>query len=74
MTVIPHPPYFSLFPQLKTKLKGRHFDTIDVIEAESQSVLYNLTKHSQRYFFDQMAAPIPEIMDGFLYKLNKIPA
>jgi hypothetical protein len=34
MTVIHHPPYFSLFPQLKIKLKGRHFDTNEVIEAE----------------------------------------
>jgi hypothetical protein len=34
-----HPPDFSLFPLLKIKLKGRHFDTTEVIEAESQVVL-----------------------------------
>jgi hypothetical protein len=50
MTVITHPPYspycdLSLFPQLKIKLKGRHFDTIEVIEAESQVVLNTLTEH-----------------------------
>jgi hypothetical protein len=45
MTLIPHPPYFSLFPLLKIKLKGRHFDTTDVIEAESQAVLNTLTEH-----------------------------
>jgi hypothetical protein len=28
----------SLFPRLKIKLKGLHFDTIEVIEAESQAV------------------------------------
>jgi hypothetical protein len=28
MTVVPYPPYFSLFPQLKIKLKDRHFDAI----------------------------------------------
>jgi hypothetical protein len=39
MTVIPHPPYFSLFPRLKIKLKARHFDTIEVNEAELQAVL-----------------------------------
>jgi histone-lysine N-methyltransferase SETMAR len=47
MTVVPHPPYspdltlcyFFLFSRLKIKLKGRHFDTIEVIEAESQAVL-----------------------------------
>jgi hypothetical protein len=46
MTVILHPPYFSLFPQLKIILKGRHFDTIEVIEAESQAVLNTLTEHN----------------------------
>jgi hypothetical protein len=29
------PPYFSLFSRLKIKLKGHHFDTTEVIEAES---------------------------------------
>jgi hypothetical protein len=46
MTVVPHPPYFSLFPQLNIKLKGRHFDTIEVIKAESQAVLNTLTEHN----------------------------
>jgi hypothetical protein len=40
--VVPHPSHlpdlaprdFSLFPQLKMKLKGHHFDTIEVTEAE----------------------------------------
>jgi hypothetical protein len=30
---------------LKIKLKGRHFDAIDVIETESQTILYTLTVH-----------------------------
>jgi hypothetical protein len=30
---------------LKIKLKGRHFDTTEVIEAESQTVLNTLTEH-----------------------------
>jgi hypothetical protein len=37
MTVVPHPPHFSLFLRFKIKLKGRHFDTTEVIEAESPS-------------------------------------
>jgi hypothetical protein len=37
MTVVSHPPYFSLFPRRKIKLKSRHFVTIEVIEAESQA-------------------------------------
>jgi hypothetical protein len=45
MAVVPHPPYISLFPQLKIKLRGRHFDTTEVIEAESQAVLNTLTEH-----------------------------
>jgi hypothetical protein len=31
-TVVPHPPYFSV-SQTEEKLQGRHFDTIEVIEA-----------------------------------------
>jgi hypothetical protein len=30
---------------LKIKLKGRHFDTVEVIEAESQAVLNALTEN-----------------------------
>jgi hypothetical protein len=32
MTVVPHSLYFPLLPWLKTKLKGRHFDTTEMIE------------------------------------------
>jgi hypothetical protein len=47
MAVLPHPTYspdlapcnFSLFPRLKIKLKGHRFDTIEMIEAETQAVL-----------------------------------
>jgi hypothetical protein len=47
MAVIPHPSYlpdlaphdFSTFPQLEIKLKVCHFDTTEVIEAESEAVL-----------------------------------
>jgi hypothetical protein len=46
MTVISYPPYFSLFPRLKIKLNGCHFDTTEVIEAESQAVLDTLIEHT----------------------------
>jgi hypothetical protein len=50
MTVVPHPPYspdlapsnFFLFPKLKMKLKGRRFQTVEKIQAESQAVLNTL--------------------------------
>jgi hypothetical protein len=45
MTVVPCPPSFSLFPRLKINLKGCHFDTIKVIEAESQAMLNTLTEN-----------------------------
>jgi hypothetical protein len=48
MTVVTHPPYASLFPRWKTKLKSRYFGTIEVIEAESQAVLNTLTEHYAR--------------------------
>jgi len=46
-TVVPHPPYspdlapsnFFLFPKLKMKLKGRIFQMLEEIQAESQAVL-----------------------------------
>jgi hypothetical protein len=49
-TVVPHP-FFSLiwplstflFPQLKLKMLGSHFDTIAVIEAEYKMVLNAFT-------------------------------
>jgi hypothetical protein len=45
MAIVFHPPYFSMFPWLKIKLKGHHFDTIEVIDAELQAVLNTLTEH-----------------------------
>jgi hypothetical protein len=45
ITVVPHPPYFSLFPRLKIKLKGRNFYTNEVIEVESQAVPNTLREH-----------------------------
>jgi hypothetical protein len=44
MTIAP-PPCFALLVRLKTKLKGRRFDTIEVMEAESQTVLNSLPEH-----------------------------
>ncbi|PNF22514.1 hypothetical protein B7P43_G14380 [Cryptotermes secundus] len=49
---VPHPPYspdlapcdFFLFPKMKIKLKGRRFDTVEEIQAETQTVLNTLTK------------------------------
>jgi hypothetical protein len=38
ITLVPTHPTF-LFPRFKIKLKGHHFDTTNVIEAESQAVL-----------------------------------
>jgi hypothetical protein len=38
-----HPPYFTLLPRLKINLKSRHFNTIEVMEAEPQAVLNTLT-------------------------------
>jgi hypothetical protein len=43
--VFPQPHYFSVFPRWKIKLKGRHFDSVDAIEAESRTVLNTLTEH-----------------------------
>jgi hypothetical protein len=37
------PPILFSASQLNIKLKGRHFDTTEVMEAESQAVLNSLT-------------------------------
>jgi hypothetical protein len=34
-----------LVPLLKSERKGRHFDTVEAIEAESQAVPNTLTEH-----------------------------
>jgi hypothetical protein len=44
-------PTFTLFPALKTKLRGCHFDTIEEIEAESQAVLNPFTEHDYQDAF-----------------------
>ena len=52
IAVIPHPLYspdlapcdFFLFSKMKLKLKGRRFDTITEIQAETQKVLNTLTE------------------------------
>jgi hypothetical protein len=40
---------------LKIKLKGRHFDTTEVIEAESRAVLNTLIEHDFQDAFKKMA-------------------
>jgi hypothetical protein len=52
MVIAPHPPYspgfapcdFALFPKLKTKLKGRRFETVSDIQGESQPALDSIRK------------------------------
>jgi hypothetical protein len=56
MTVIPHPSYSSLFPQLKVKLNSRRFNTIEVIKAESQTMLNTLTEHDFQNAFKNDSA------------------
>jgi hypothetical protein len=49
---------------LDIKLKGRHFDTIEVIEAESQAVLNVLTEHGFQNAFKKMEAALERCMRG----------
>ncbi|UYV77095.1 hypothetical protein LAZ67_14003243 [Cordylochernes scorpioides] len=57
---IPHPPYspdlapndFCLYPKLKINLKGRKFDNVDMIQAESKATLRNLSKSDFISCFD----------------------
>jgi histone-lysine N-methyltransferase SETMAR len=53
MVIAPHPPYspdlvpcdFALFPKLKMKLKGRHFERVSNIQRESQAVLNSIKEN-----------------------------
>jgi hypothetical protein len=61
MAVIPHPPYspdlapcdLFLFPKMKVKLKGRRFDPMEGIQAESQRVLVTLTENGFQVAFQK---------------------
>jgi hypothetical protein len=60
MVIVPHPPYlsdsapcdFALFPKLKMKLKGRHFETVSDIQRESQAVLDRIKENDFHGPFD----------------------
>jgi hypothetical protein len=61
MAVIPHPTYSLdltpcdfLLPKIKLKLKGRRFDTIEEIQAESQRVLDTLTEKDFQEAFQKL--------------------
>jgi hypothetical protein len=56
----PPPTYVSLFPRLKLKIKGCHFDTVDVVEAELQVVLNTLTEHDFQDSFKKMTETLVE--------------
>jgi hypothetical protein len=53
MVIVPHPPYspnlascdFALFPTLKMKQKGRHFETVSDIQRVSQAVLNSIKEN-----------------------------
>jgi hypothetical protein len=62
---VPHPSYFFLFPRFKIKLKGVQFDTIEVIEAESQVELNTLTEHNFQGVFKKMAEALDAEGDFF---------
>jgi hypothetical protein len=55
---------------LKIKLKGRYFDTIEVIEAELQAVLNTLTEHNFQDAVKKMAETLGAVLicgrDNFL--------
>jgi hypothetical protein len=64
MTVVPRPFYFSLFIRLKIKLKGRHFDTIEMFEAESLTVLNTPTEHDVQDAFKNGTGNIAFMQKG----------
>jgi len=69
IAVIPHPPYspdlapcdFFLFPKMKLKPKGRRFDTIEEIQAESLRVHDTLTKKDFQEAFPKMEETVEPV-------------
>ena len=65
MIALPHPSYspdldlsdFWLFPNRKSRLKGRWFDDIDEIQEESQTVLNSITMVGLQHYFQQWEKP-----------------
>jgi len=61
LPVLPHPPYspdlapcdFYLVPNLKSKLKGHHFGTMENIQKIVTNELNTLTENDFKYFYDQ---------------------
>jgi hypothetical protein len=54
MVIVPHPPCssdFTLFPKLKMKLKGQHFETVCDIQRESQAVLDSIKENDSHSVF-----------------------
>jgi hypothetical protein len=78
-SVVSHPLYFFLFLRLKIKLKGRHFDTTEVIEAELQAALNTLTEHDcqdafkiQKKLWEQRIRAKGTISEGTVASRSKI--
>ncbi|UYV62487.1 DDX31 [Cordylochernes scorpioides] len=78
---IPHPPYspdlapndFFLYPELKMNLKGRKFDNVDMIQAESKATLRNLSKSDFISCFDNWKKRWNGLMDmGFEKSVTQI--
>ncbi|UYV69540.1 hypothetical protein LAZ67_6003928 [Cordylochernes scorpioides] len=75
---IPHPPYspdlapndFFLYPKLKMKLKGRKFDNVDMIQAESKATLRNLSKSDFISCFDNFKKDGTEMVGSKLGKIK----
>ena len=79
MTMVPHPPYspdlapsdLFLFPKLKMKFKGRRFQRLEEIQAESQAVPNTLRENDfQKYLknwqnhWDRCQASEGEYVEG----------
>jgi hypothetical protein len=62
MTVSSIHPTFLWFRRLKIKLEGRHFDTIEIIEAVSQAMLKTLTEHDFQDTFKKMAKSLGTVL------------
>jgi hypothetical protein len=62
----PDPDCFSLLPRFEIKLKRRNFDTVEVIEAESQAMLNTLTENRSQDAFKSAGNGVYECKGDYL--------
>jgi hypothetical protein len=77
MVIVLHAPYspdlapcdFALFPKLKMKMRGQHFETVSDILRESQQYMTALHTFPSRLFWRKWQPELSKLSQHFFYDL-----